>query len=47
MKLYIRQKVISTGARFNIKDENGEERYLVEGEVFALGKKLHIYLKLL
>lgn len=43
MKLYIKQKVFSIGARFNITDENGEERYRVEGEVFTLGKKLHIY----
>lgn len=43
MKLYIRQKVFSIGARFNITDENGEEKYRVEGEVFTLGKKLHIY----
>ena len=43
MKLYIRQKVFSVGARFNITDENGEERYRVEGEVFSFGKKLHIY----
>jgi uncharacterized protein YxjI len=43
MKLYIKQKVFSWGAKFNITDENGEERYRVEGEVFTLGKKLHVY----
>ena len=43
MKLYIKQKVFSWGAKFNITDENGEERYSVAGEVFTLAKKLHIY----
>lgn len=41
MKLYIKQKVFSIGAKFHITDENGENRYRVEGEVFTLGKKLH------
>ena len=43
MKLYIKQKVLSIGAKFHITDENGENRYRVEGEVFTLGKKLHVY----
>jgi uncharacterized protein YxjI len=43
MKLYIKQKVFSIGAKFNITDENGEEKYSVQGEVISLGKKLHIY----
>lgn len=41
--LYIKQKVFSWGDKFNIYDENGDERYRVQGEVFSLGKKLHIY----
>ena len=43
MKLYIKQKVFSIGAKFNITDEYGEERYRVEGEIITLGKKLHVY----
>ena len=43
MKLYIKQKVFSWNDKFSVKDENGEDRYFVEGEVFSLGKKLHIY----
>ncbi|MBR2868753.1 MAG: LURP-one-related family protein [Clostridia bacterium] len=42
MKLYIKQKVFSWGAKFTVKDEAGNDRYFVEGEVFSLGKKLHI-----
>ena len=43
MKLYIRQKVFSWRAKFNITDEFGEEVYRVEGEIFTLGKRLHIF----
>ncbi|MBQ8554498.1 MAG: LURP-one-related family protein [Clostridia bacterium] len=43
MKLYIRQKLLSWKDRFHVKDENGEDRYYVEGEVWTLGKKLHVY----
>lgn len=43
MKLYIKQKVFSFGAKFSVKDEDGNDRYFVEGEVLTLGRKLHIY----
>ncbi len=43
MKLYIRQKVFSWGAKFSVLDEAGQERYHVQGEVFSLGHKLHVY----
>ena len=43
MKLYIKQKVFSWKDKFYVKDENGNDRYYVEGEFFSLGKKLHIY----
>lgn len=43
MKLYIKQKVFSWGAKFRIYDEYENDRYSVEGEVFTLGKKLHLY----
>ena len=42
MKLYIKEKVFSWGDRFTVKDENGWDKYYVEGEVFSLGKKLHL-----
>ena len=43
MKLYLKQKVFSWRDRFYAKDENGIDRYSVEGEIFSWGKKLHIY----
>lgn len=43
MKLYIKQKVFSWGDKFSVKNEYGEDVYLVQGEVFTIGKKLHIY----
>ena len=43
MKLYIKQRVFSWGDKFSVKDENGNDKYLVEGEVFTWGKKLHVY----
>ena len=43
MKLYIKQKVFSWKDKFFVKDEFGNDRYYVEGELFSLGKKLHIY----
>ena len=43
MKLYMKQKVFSIKDRFYIKDEQGNDRYYVEGEFFTIGKKLHLY----
>ena len=43
MTLYMKQAVFSWGDKFTVKDEYGQDRYYVQGEVFALGKKLHIY----
>lgn len=43
MKLYIKQKFFSWSERFTVKDETGADRYTVEGEIFTLGRKLHIY----
>ena len=42
MKLYMKEKVFSWGDQFTVKDENGWDKYYVEGEVFSLGKKLHL-----
>lgn len=43
MKLYIRQKVFSWKDKFFVKDQNGRDKYMVEGELFSFGKKLHVY----
>jgi uncharacterized protein YxjI len=43
MKLYLKQKVFSWRDRFYVKDENGKDRFAVEGEIFTWGKKLHVY----
>ena len=43
MKLYIKEKVFSLGDKFTVKDAYGEDKYIVEGEVFSWGKKLHVY----
>ena len=43
MNLYIKQKVFSFKDKFTVKDEYGQDKYIVEGEFFSLGKKLHIY----
>ena len=43
MNLYIKQKFFSFKDKFTVKDEYGEDKYIVEGEFFSLGKKLHIY----
>ena len=42
MKLYIKEKVFSWSDRFTVKDEQGRDKYYVEGELFTLGKKLHL-----
>ena len=42
MKLYMKQKVFALKDRFFVKDEDGRDVYLVEGEFLSLGKKLHI-----
>ena len=42
MRLYMKEKVFSWNERFTVKDENGWDKYFVEGEFFSLGKKLHL-----
>lgn len=42
MKRYIKQKVFSWSDCFSVKDELGNDCYSVEGEMFSVGKKLHI-----
>ena len=43
MTLYIKQKVFSWADKFTVKDADGVDKYRVEGEVFTIGRKLHVY----
>lgn len=43
MRLLIKQKVFSWADKFLVKDEYGGDRYNVQGEIFSLGHRLHIY----
>jgi len=43
MKLYIKQKVFSWRDRFTVKDESQRDRWFAQGEIFTLGRKLHVY----
>jgi uncharacterized protein YxjI len=43
MKLYIKQKVFSWRDKFAVKDESERDRWFAQGEVFTLGRKLHVY----
>jgi uncharacterized protein YxjI len=40
MRYVMRQKFLSWGDDFIIKDESGEDRYYVDGKVFTLGNQL-------
>lgn len=42
MKLFIKQQVFSWRDRFTVRDEAGQDRYYVEGELLSWGKKLHV-----
>ena len=42
MRLYMKQKVWSFTDKFTIKDQEERDRWFVQGEVFSLGKRLHI-----
>lgn len=43
MKLLIKQRVFSWSDSYDIYDEDGNKRYFVKAEVFALGHQLHVY----
>ena len=43
MRLCIKQHIFTFGSQFTVYDEHGNELYFVEGEVFTLGRKLHVY----
>ena len=42
VKLYIKEKAFSWNDQFTVTDESGAVRYIVEGELFSWGKKLHV-----
>lgn len=42
MQLYMKQKFFSWKDRAWVKDENGNDRYFIEGKVLSIGKKLWI-----
>jgi len=42
MKYKIRQRIFSFGDNFVIKNEFDEDKYIVQGRVFALGDKLKL-----
>lgn len=42
MRLYIKQKVFSWRDRFAVWDEQEQERWFAQGELFSWGRKLHI-----
>ncbi len=41
--LYIREKAFSMGPKFFVYDENEQQLYDCEGEIFTLGKRLTMY----
>lgn len=43
VKLYLKQKVFSWKTRFTVKDAQERDCFFVEGEMFSIGKRLHIY----
>ena len=43
MKLYMKEKVFTLTDKFFVMDEEGNAKYIVEGEFLSLGKRLHIY----
>ncbi len=42
MKLLLNEQFFTWNDRFAVQDENGDDRYTVEGEFFSWGKKLHV-----
>ena len=43
MRLLIKQRVFSWSDTYDIYDEEGNVRYFVRAEVFALGHQIHVY----
>jgi uncharacterized protein YxjI len=43
MALCIRERIFSWGDHYDVYDEDGNVRYIVQGEVFSFGHKIHLY----
>lgn len=43
MRYQIRQRVLSLGDNFTVKDEYDNDRFIVKGKLFSFGNKLRIY----
>lgn len=43
MKYKIKQKVFSFGSNFSIKNEFDEDVYIIQGQVFTMGRKLRLF----
>jgi uncharacterized protein YxjI len=43
MRYLIKQKIFSFGDSFTIKDEEGNDKFVVNGKAISMGKKLKIY----
>ena len=43
VNLYLKQRWFSWGDNFEVYDERGSVRYIVESEIFTFGRKLHVY----
>lgn len=43
MKLLIKQRIFSWSDTYDIYDEQGNVRYFVKAEIFALGHQIHVY----
>ena len=43
MRLYMKQRVFTWRDKFTVYDEEGRDKYYVEGELLSWGKRLHIY----
>ena len=43
MRLFLKQKVWSFSDKFTEKDSDERDRWSVQGEVFTMGKRLHVF----
>lgn len=43
MELFIKQRVFTIGAKFDVYDNKGQVKYYCESEIFTFGMRLHVY----
>lgn len=43
MQLRIKQHVFSWGDTYDVYDQNGQPKYYIQSEIFALGHQIHVY----